>query len=496
MQRATRALGLCWVLVIVGCDDDHTPPPLKVDSGVPPVETLAFDPCASRNPVRVIDVVDTRGHNRAGVDEFTFSLPVGVPACVRLSNPAPVLDCGDDGRKVGVKRKGDHHGHTGSDDDDDDEDCDDRGHHHRDSGAGGGSGTGGSGTGGSGTGGSGTGGSGTGGSGTGDSGTGGSGTGGSGTGGGAGDSDNCKATRPFSADVALDQTAVVLAQRFDPSGEAVSKALELGPGQHTIRVRMRAASGSRLSIRVEVPGPVVDSLSPLSAEPGTRLSFTGEGYYGPLVVASGDAPLDNPTALSFATGFADTTALTMSGPLTVRTVFGTALTPPFSAKQPRPSLTQETVGTVQLTGVGDGISPVIIPEVRFLQLLKQAQPAPADARSSAAVLASAGARAESLGLIGSEGAGIITGDVFIVARDWKRGPTGEIETRDYYVVAARLGGYSEFATTARLAMSTEALSPAQCSVVGGGCQPLLGNEPLRYASSASAGLPADLSLNL
>ena len=46
--------------VVAGCAGDK-PPEFLVDAGVPPVESLAFDPCTARNPVRVLVVVASHG---------------------------------------------------------------------------------------------------------------------------------------------------------------------------------------------------------------------------------------------------------------------------------------------------------------------------------------------------------------------------------------------------------------------------------------------------
>lgn len=249
----------------------------------------------------------------------------------------------------------------------------------------------------------------------------------------------------------LDQTALTLHTRFDPAGQSSTKALELGAGQHAIRVRLDSPPDTALSIRVEVPGPVVDELAPRSAEPGTRLTFQGEGYYGPLTVLSGESALANATAVSHAIAFADTVPGFVAAPLTLRTVYGSSTTPSFSPTPARPSLTAAMVGNAPLTSIGSGLSPIIIPEARYLDLKRGAQPTTPELQTAAAVLASSESKPEALGLFGMPGAGPITGDVFIVARDWRVGTSGAVETRDYFLAVGQLSGFSEFASLPAMA---------------------------------------------
>jgi hypothetical protein len=351
MRVVLRLLLPCVCVLGVGCD--KRAPPIEFDAGVPPVESLKFDPCSARNPVTVVSAEPVAGPG--GIQHFDFDLPVDVPLCVRIDNRQTETcsrphrrDRGGGGGR-GNDDDDDDDDDDGDDDDDDDDgdddddDDDDDDHGCRRGrcdagGAGGGTGTSGGGTGTSGGGSSGT--------------------------GGAGGA-SCSPNLPV-IDVALDRTLLVRHQAYEPLVTQTAQALETSAGPHKLRVKFHSARGTRVSIRVQVPGPVVDSISPPAAEPGSRLTFTGEGYYGPLSVTAGSTSLANPTALSFDLASADTVPGISSGPLTLTTVFGAA-SGDFTPLAARPALTEEAVALVPVAEFL-GSAVVVIPEVRFLAL--------------------------------------------------------------------------------------------------------------------------------
>lgn len=106
----------------------------------------------------------------------------------------------------------------------------------------------------------------------------------------------------------------------------LSRAVDLAAGLHTLRVEVEGPPGLRVAVSVEVPGPVVDELTPLTGPTGTAVTLRGEGFFAPLQVLSGSTQLAAVSVASRAQVTAKTVASMPSGPLTVATPFGSTHT--------------------------------------------------------------------------------------------------------------------------------------------------------------------------
>jgi RHS repeat-associated protein len=170
-------------------------------------------------------------------------------------------------------------------------------------------------------------------------------------------------------------------------------------------------------------------------------------------------------------------------------------------KQALAGLSEEAVSYAPLS-VLDLAEPVaLISEQTLLDLSAAAQPSSLTHRETAAVLTSALAHQKTLGVQGALVTGPLTGGVFIVARDWDFGPSGDIEVRDVYVVTAALAGEAEYVPAPSLALSVEAFPGLACGGAGRGCQPVLldgnGHSATQVrASFEYSGLPRSVIHNL
>lgn len=82
--------------------------------------------------------------------------------------------------------------------------------------------------------------------------------------------------RITAGEVALDGDEVLGPDDFKQFFEGTERRFALCAGQHYVRVRVESKPGTFLRLRVLVPGPVVDTMAPITGPTGTTISFTGE----------------------------------------------------------------------------------------------------------------------------------------------------------------------------------------------------------------------------
>lgn len=125
---------------------------------------------------------------------------------------------------------------------------------------------------------------------------------------------------PHSLEVALDRGVGNLASL------PFARGVELTAGPHELRVRAEGARGARIAVSLDVPGPVVDELSPIAGPAGTTVTLHGEGFFAPLQVLSNGTQLAALSVFSQGEMAVTTVPGMLARPLTVTSPFGTTET--------------------------------------------------------------------------------------------------------------------------------------------------------------------------
>jgi hypothetical protein len=179
-----------------------------------------------------------------------------------------------------------------------------------------------------------------------------------------------------SATVQIDGHSQLVPSDFPGNGNFSGKFLqvELAAGVHTLSSTLRSKPGTQLVLAIEVPGPTVDSFSPVYADTGSTITFTGEGFIGPVTVKAGNVSLGNPSVFTPNSLTAISVEDMPIGTLTITTPFGSVTTvAPFVSKSPRglvpfypihefPFESASCVGQEKLTVQQDGTNMAFVVE--------------------------------------------------------------------------------------------------------------------------------------
>lgn len=142
--------------------------------------------------------------------------------------------------------------------------------------------------------------------------------------------------RLTSGEVGLDDEPLLLPSDFQQDFAGRTFTRSLAAGVHRLRLAVSSKPGTRIRVRVEVAGPVIDSITPKYGPTGTPILVQGEGFVSPLTVRAGDVPLAQVGVSNEDSIFSTSVDSMPVSALTVSTPFGTATSSDvFVPDQPR-----------------------------------------------------------------------------------------------------------------------------------------------------------------